>query len=88
MKTVSMSCFIGNLQEVFGEAIQRVVARHQGALYEDCALYMPPGIFVGHDALRQIRRNLRADRTRISFIRRTAYPGLHDAGRLAWLRRV
>ena len=42
----------GNLQEVFGEGD---AARRRAAIEdfytEDCVLYVPPGVFVGHDAL-------------------------------------
>ena len=41
-----------NLQEVFGEGD---AARRRAAIEdfytEDCVLYVPPGVFVGHDAL-------------------------------------
>jgi hypothetical protein len=41
-----------NLQEVFGEGD---AARRRAAIRdfytEDCVLYVPPGVFVGHDAL-------------------------------------
>ena len=41
-----------NLQEVFGEAD---AARRRAAIEdfytEDCVLYVPPGVFFGHDAL-------------------------------------
>ena len=41
-----------NLQEVFGEG---EAARRRAAIEdfytEDCVLYVPPGVFVGHDAL-------------------------------------
>jgi hypothetical protein len=50
-----------NLQEVFGEGDP---ARRRAAIQElyadDCALYVPPGVFVGHEAL-DIRRRLARD---------------------------
>ena len=50
-----------NLPEVFGEgdpARRRAAIRE---LYtEDCVLYVPPGIFVGHDALDKFAGDLRA----------------------------
>ena len=50
-----------NLQEVFGEGD---AARRRAAiedLYtEDCVLYVPPGVFVGHDALDKFAGDLRA----------------------------
>ena len=50
-----------NLQEVFGEgdAARRRAAIDQ--LYtDDCVLYVPPGVFVGRDALDKFAGDLRA----------------------------
>ena len=51
-----------NLQEVFGEGDP---ARRRAAIQElytdDCALYVPPGVFVGHEALDKFRRKLARD---------------------------
>ena len=55
-----MSFFIGNLQEVFGEA--DAVRRRAviGEFYtDDCVLYVPPGVFVGRDALDKFAGDLR-----------------------------
>jgi hypothetical protein len=50
-----------NLQEVFGEGD---AARRRAAIEnfytEDCVLYVPPGVFVGHEALDKFAENLRA----------------------------
>ena len=50
-----------NLQEVFGEGD---AARRRAAIRnfytEDCVLYVPPGAFVGHDALDKFAADLRA----------------------------
>ena len=50
-----------NLQEVFGEGD---AARRRAAIEdfytEDCVLYVPPGVFVGHDALDKFAGDLRA----------------------------
>jgi hypothetical protein len=50
-----------NLQEVFGEGD---AARRRAAVEdfytEDCVLYVPPGVFVGHDALDKFAGDLRA----------------------------
>ena len=50
-----------NLQEVFGEGD---AARRRAAIAElytdDCVLYVPPGVFVGHDALDKCAGDLRA----------------------------
>jgi hypothetical protein len=50
-----------NLHEVYGEgdAARRRTATEE--LYiDDCALYAPPGVFVGHDALDKFARDLLA----------------------------
>jgi hypothetical protein len=50
-----------NLPEVFGEGDP---ARRRSAIQElyaeDCVLYVPPGTFVGHDALDKFAGDLRA----------------------------
>ena len=50
-----------NLQEVFGEGD---AARRRAAIEElytdDCVLYVPPGVLVGHDALDKFAGDLRA----------------------------
>jgi SnoaL-like domain len=50
-----------NLQEVFGEGD---AARRRAAIEdfytEDCVLHVPPGVFVGHDALDKFAGDLRA----------------------------
>ena len=50
-----------NLQEVFGEVD---AARRRAAIGElytnDCVLYVPRGVFVGHDALDKFAGDLRA----------------------------
>jgi hypothetical protein len=55
-----------NLQEVFGEGDP---ARRRAAIQElytdDCVLYVPPGVFVGHDALDKFAGDC-ARRTRTS----------------------
>ena len=52
-----------NLQEVFGEGD---AARRRASIEElytdDCVLYVPPGVFVGHDALDKFAGDLRATR--------------------------
>ena len=49
-----------NLQEVFGEGD---AARRRAAIEdfytEDCVLYVPPGVFVGHGALDKFAGDLR-----------------------------
>ena len=74
-----------NLQEVFGEgdATRRRAAIEE--LYtDDCVLYAPPGIFVGHDALDKFAGDLRATHPHFAYTPRGAPQSLHNAGRLAW----
>ena len=74
-----------NLQEVFGEGD---AARRRAAiekLYtEDCVLYVPPGIFVGHEALDKFAGDLRATHPDFVYTPRGKAQALHNAGRLAW----
>jgi hypothetical protein len=74
-----------NLQEVFGEGDP---ARRRATIEElytnDCALYVPPGVFVGHGALDKFAGNLRATHPDFSYTPRGAPQALHNAGRLAW----
>jgi hypothetical protein len=70
-----------NLQEVFGagDAGRRRAAIEE--LYtDDCVLYAPPGVFVGHAALDKFAGELRA--THPDFV--YTPHGEHNAGRLAW----
>ena len=74
-----------NLQEVFGEgdATRRRAAIEE--LYtEDCVLYVPPGKFVGHDALDKFAGDLRATHPHFVYTPHGMPQALHDAGRLAW----
>ena len=74
-----------NLQEVFGEgdATRRRAAIEE--LYtEDCVLYVPPGEFVGHDALDKFAGDLRATHPHFVYTPHGTPQALHDAGRLAW----
>ena len=74
-----------NLQEVFGEgdATRRRAAIEE--LYtEDCVLYVPPGKFVGHDALDTFAGDLRATHPPFVYTPHGTPQALHNAGRLAW----
>ena len=74
-----------NLQEVFGEgdATRRRAAIEE--LYtEDCALYVPPGVVVGYDALDKFAGDLRATHPNFAYTPRGEPQALHNAGRLAW----
>ena len=74
-----------NLQEVFGEGN---AARRRAAiedLYtEDCVLYVPPGIFVGLEALDKFAGDLRATHPHFVYTPHGEAQALHNAGRLAW----
>jgi hypothetical protein len=74
-----------NLLEVFGEgdpAWRRVAIRE---LYtEDCVLCVPPGTFVGHNALDKFAGDLRATHPHYVYSPHGAPQVLHNSGRLAW----
>ena len=56
-----------NLQEVFGEGdTARRHAAIEDLYTEDCVLYVPPGVFVGHDALDKFAGDLRATHIRLT----------------------
>ncbi len=74
-----------NLQEVFGEgdAARRRTAIDQ--LYaDDCVLYVPPGMFVGRDALDKFAGDLRATHPDFAYTPHGEDQALHNAGILAW----
>ena len=74
-----------NLQEVFGEgdAARRRLAIDQ--LYTtDCVLYVPPGVFVGRDALDKFAGDLRATHPHFVYTPHGEAQALHNAGILAW----
>ncbi|QIG94648.1 MULTISPECIES: nuclear transport factor 2 family protein [unclassified Bradyrhizobium] len=74
-----------NLPEVFGEGdpVRRRAAIQQ--LYtEDCVLYAPSGILVGHDALDKFAGDLRATHPHFAYTPHGAPQVLHNSGRLAW----
>ena len=74
-----------NLQEVFGEgdASRRLAAI--AALYtDDCVLYVPPGVFVGHEALDKFAGDPRATHPHFVYTPHGGPQALHNAGRLAW----
>jgi SnoaL-like domain len=74
-----------NLQDVFGEGDP--VRRHaaiQELYTDDCVLYVPPGVFVGHDALDKFAGDLRATHPHFAYVPHGAPQALHNAGRLAW----
>ena len=74
-----------NLQEVFGEGD---AARRRAAIEnfytEDSVLYVPPGVFVGHDALDKFAGNLRATHPHFVYTAHGEAQALHNGGILAW----
>jgi SnoaL-like domain len=74
-----------NLPEVFGEgdpARRRAAIRD---LYtEDCMVYVPPGVLVGHDALDKFAGDLRATHPHFVYTPHGAPQVLHNSARLAW----
>ena len=74
-----------NLPEVFGEGD---AARRRAAIRElyteDCVLYAPSGILVGHDALGKFAGDLRATHPHFVYSPHGAPQALHNSGRLAW----
>src|SRR6478672_5050489 len=74
-----------NLQEVFGEGD---AGRRRAAIEElhtdDCVLYVPPGVFAGHDALDKFAGDLRATHPHFAYMSHGEPQALHNAGRLAW----
>jgi len=74
-----------NLQEVFGEGD---AARRHAAIEElytdDCVLEVPPGAFVGRDALDKFARDLRVTHPHFVYTPHGEAQELHNAGRLAW----
>ena len=74
-----------NLQEVFGEgdATRRRAAIDE--LYtEDCMLDVPPGTFVGREAVDKFAGDLRATHPHFVYTPHGEPQALHNAGRLAW----
>ena len=75
-----------NLQQVFveGDAARRRKAIEE--LYtDDCVLDVPPGVFVGHDALDKFAGDLRATHPQFAYTPHGEPQALHNAGRLAWV---
>ncbi|USX26502.1 nuclear transport factor 2 family protein [Oxalobacteraceae bacterium OTU3CINTB1] len=74
-----------NLQEVFGEGDG---ARRRAAIEEiyteDCEVYVPPGVFVGRDALDKFAGELRATHPHFAYTAHGAPQVLHHAARLQW----
>jgi hypothetical protein len=74
-----------NLQDVFGEgdASRRRTAIEE--LYtDDCVLYVPTGVLLGHEALDKFAGDLRATHPEFAYTPLGEPQALHNAGRLAW----
>jgi SnoaL-like domain len=74
-----------NLPEVFGEgepSRRRAAIRELYA--EDCVVYVPPGVFVGHDALDKFAGDLRATHPHFVYTPHGEPQVLHNSARLAW----
>ena len=74
-----------NLQEVFGEGD---ATRRRAAIDEfytdDCVLYVPPGAFVGRDALDKFAGDLRATHPHFVYTPHGEAQAVNNAGILAW----
>ena len=76
---------IRNLRDVFGENDPERRRAAIDELYtEDCVLYVPPGTFVGRDALDKFAGDLRATHPHFAYMPHGEPQALHNAGRLAW----
>src|SRR5882672_3302474 len=72
-----------NLQEVFGEGGPTKRRSAIKELYtDDCVLYVPPGTFVGHEALDKFAGDLRATHPHFAYAPHAAPQALHNSGRL------
>jgi hypothetical protein len=74
-----------NLQEIFGEGdAKRRRAAIDELWTENAALYVPPGIIVGRDAIDKFAGDLRATHPHFVYTPTGEPQALHNAGRLAW----
>ena len=73
------------LQEVFGEGdAGRRRAAIEDLYTDDCVLCVPPGVFVGHNALDKFAGNLRATHPDFVYTPHGEPQAVHNAGILAW----
>ena len=85
MKDGIHELLLRNIREVFGEGNATRRRAAIADLYaEDCVLYVPQGMFVGHDALDMHAGDLRAKHPRSVYTLHSKPQALHDAGRMAW----
>lgn len=74
-----------NLQEVFGEGDP---ARRRAAIEafypDDCVLYVPDAVLVGHDAVDTFAGELRATHPHFVYTHQGEPQALHNGGIVAW----
>jgi hypothetical protein len=51
---------------------------------DDCSVYVPPGVFVGHTALDKFAGELRATHPHFVYTPHGTPQALHNAGKLSW----
>ena len=74
-----------NFHEIFGEGdADRRCAAIKAIYTDDCVLYVPPGVFVGHDALDKFAGELRATHPHFVYTPHGEPQALHNAGLLSW----
>ena len=73
-----------NLQEVLAKVMRLAAAPPIRTYTEDCSLHVPPGVFVGHDALDKFAGDLRATHPHFVYTPHGEPQALHNAGILAW----
>jgi SnoaL-like domain len=74
-----------NLAEVFGEGDPARRRKAIGEIYAaDAAVYVPPGVIVGHDALDKFAGELRATHPHYVYTPFHEPQVLHDSARVAW----
>jgi hypothetical protein len=74
-----------NTAEVFGEGDPARRRKAIGEIYvEDAAIYVPPGVIVGHDALDTFAGELRATHPHYVYTPAGEPQVLHNSARVAW----
>ena len=85
MSDIIETLLLRNLQEVFGEGDP---ARRRAAIEElytpDCAVLLPLGRYVGHQALDKIAGELRAGHPSFVYIPHSVPQAVQDGGRIEW----
>ena len=74
-----------NLEEVFGEGeVERRRAAIEELYTDDCQVYVPDAVLVGHDAVDKFAGDLRAAHPHFVYTHRGEPQVLHNGGILAW----